>query len=110
LNQWEAIEQGSDMIRFVSLKYSLGFSIERRFKKQQYYYERWLGVWMRGVEVKGFYNVYAWNQRDLIKDDMWEVREWFKNNTLLFGLTGWIGMLICKIENTCLGLGEGIKE
>ena len=38
------------------------------------------------------------------------MREWFKNNTLLFGLPGCIGMLICKIENTCLGLGVGIKE
>lgn len=29
-----------------------------------------LGAWMRGVEVKGFYNVYEWNQRDFIKDSM----------------------------------------
>lgn len=59
------------MIRFVSLKYSLGFRIDKKIlKSNSIIMKDDLGAWMRGVEVKGFCNVYAWNQRDLIKDGM----------------------------------------
>ena len=58
------------MIKFVSLKYSLGFSIEKKILKSNSIMKDDVGAWMRGVEVKGFYNMYEWNQRDFIKDSM----------------------------------------
>lgn len=58
------------MIRFVPLKYSLGFSTGKKILKHNSIMKDDFGAWMRGVEVKGFYSVYEWNPRDLIKDYM----------------------------------------
>ena len=43
-------------------------NIEKKILKSNSIMKDDLGAWMRGVEVKGFYNMYEWNQRDFIND------------------------------------------